>query len=120
VRATCKSEKWNIDDPACGHMAQAGENGCPVAHPTAGAACTNDGLVCQMLGGDLCVCSTCLGGPCLQDPHWGCAPPPTTEGCPETAPALECLYGVRCVESISTERKCEGGVWVDVPVACPL
>jgi hypothetical protein len=27
---------------------------------------------------------------------------------------------VRCVESISTERKCEGGVWVDVPVACPL
>ena len=129
VLATCKSNKWSIDDPGCGHMAQQGENGCPVAHPTQGDTCPTEGLVCQILGGDLCACSICLQGPCTMSPHWGCSSPPATDGCPETAPAtgtacstsgLDCVYGVRCVKSIAAERKCEDGVWVDVPVKCPV
>lgn len=117
-----------MTEAGCDHMAQAGENGCPVAHPSADAACAQEGLVCQMLGGDLCACAKCMGGPCSADPRWGCAPPPSTSGCPDSAPALgsncddeglSCSYGVPCVTMIATNRRCSGGVWVEDAAVCP-
>lgn len=99
---------------------------CP-PEPNVSGVCESDGLVCAYAGGAQCTCSSCLGGPCGEVPYWTCVPGPAA-GCPEKAPntgqscgpeGLVCNYG-SCSGGTVAERHCEKGVWVDVPVPCPV
>jgi hypothetical protein len=100
---------------------------CP-PEPNATGECTEqDGLVCVYAGGAQCACSSCLGGPCGQIPYWTCSPGPAP-GCPEEAPntgqacgseGLVCDYG-SCSGGTVAKRVCEGGLWLNVDVPCPV
>jgi len=127
THATCPDGTWRIAVSGCPPLPGPGEDGCPVTPPADGT-CSNDGLVCDMGNDLLCACSACVGGPCSTIPHWACAEPPSTPGCPSRAPelgsactdeALVCIYGVQCIAPVAAGRRCKDGAWVDEPIVCP-
>lgn len=89
--------------------------------------CSNQGLACGYSDGTICGCTNCPG-PCMSGPpHWYCAPPPSTAGCPSLAPnagtacaspGLSCDYG-NCATMNTVHAVCENGTWDWKPVACP-
>src|SRR5262249_23587693 len=78
---------------------------CPAAEPAQGTVCAGaEAAVCTH-GNDICLCSNCPGGPCMQEAVWSCSKPPSTTGCPAVVPndgeacsqvGLECTYGIVC------------------------
>jgi hypothetical protein len=126
THASCKDGRWEIGISGCPPLPGPGEQGCP-ADTSATGVCSQDGLLCDMKEGAVCVCGACLG-PCSIEKRWWCAPAPATSGCPTYAPALgsacgadgtACIYGV-CGTATSVGRKCTEGAWRDEPVSCPL
>ena len=120
-------ELWFVMDPNCMDWPPPAV-GCPPQPPQPGQ-CPMDlnGTLCLYPDDTQCGCTNCLGGPCGGPPQWVCVPPPGGS-CPSKAPnfgqpcspdGLECLYG-SCSLGTQGERDCDGGVWVDVEVACPL
>ncbi len=123
--ASCSNSGWQIPIGLC---APAPTLTCPTtAAAAANQACSAEGAYCTYPSGAVCGCGGCLGGPCSMNKTWHCDAPPTTAGCPKTLPnlgtgcltnGLECDYG-SCSAGDIAGRKCDGTVWVDVPMACP-
>lgn len=127
VHATCKAGKWSAPLPKCAGVPVAGQGSCPTSSAASGMSCAADGLVCDMGGGASCTCTQCPGGPCSTAPIWACWAP-QGGNCPGVAPDLgqscnvegvSCGYGL-CGGPTGTLRKCNGGVWVEVPQSCPV
>jgi hypothetical protein len=104
------------------------EEGCPATKPASMTQCPEEGKLC-LYDDDAtqCGCTSCFGGPCTPPPAWLCVDPPSG-GCPPEAPnfgqpcpseGLSCSYGA-CGINTQTKRDCLGGIWVDIPVRCPL
>jgi hypothetical protein len=130
--AACNAQLrvWKIQSPTlvdCGSSSPT----CPLAYASVpqGAACTNNGAVCDYDQGR-CECAS-GGGPIrLIDgspgTFWFCQDPRTT-GCPSRRPALgstcagnlTCDYGTCSVEG-GTAEGCISGTWVPAFVGCPL
>ncbi len=101
---------------------------CPSSPASLSGNCEPAGAICDYDDGTLCSCSLCHGGPCHATATWGCAPPPSTAGCPPIAPnegttcasdGLECVYGDACFGS-GARAECAGGSWSWVAPLCPL
>ncbi len=129
MSATCVDGSWQVVAAKCKGLSAPGMDGCPATKDASGD-CPTEGLLCDMGGGAICACGSCVGGPCSMTPHWGCqGSPPNPELCPAVLPnlgahpctssATPCVYGV-CGTATSAGRICKAGVWQDDPVACPL
>jgi hypothetical protein len=124
--ATCTNTGWEIGLTGCPPPPTVT---CPATATAAeGQSCTKEGAICTYSGGTVvCGCSACAGGPCGTNPTWHCAQPPIDGRCPKLMPNLgttctvsgvECDYG-SCSAGTIAGRKCDGTIWVDVPMACP-
>ena len=124
--AICLGGVWSFPPSVCPVLGKGGENGCLADPSQSGSKCPTNGQVCDLAGDILCECNSCLGGPCMQFPVWGCSSP-VAPGCPAVAPdtgqpcALQegqsCNYGAMCSSTMAV-RICKGGVWFDQAVAC--
>ena len=130
VRPECRDEWACVSGHwAAGSVCQHYTN-CPPASPSVGSVCSNEGQVCDYADGTLCLCSSCSAGPCgPPPPHWQCAAPPTTAGCPKTVPndgskcsapeGTQCQYGNPCGPS-GALVKCTSGAWQwQMNIPCP-
>ena len=128
THAICEGNgKWSVAAVKCQSTSPAGQNGCPSDVSASGSMCDPklEGKVCDMGGSATCLCSSCLGGPCMQLPRWGCASAPALP-CPALAPnqgqpcpseGAICNYGVIC-SSTGARKLCKGGVWENDLIAC--
>jgi len=123
--AKCTSSGWSSGVGACPPPPT---TTCPTTLADAeGKACTVIGAYCTY-GERTCGCGNCFGGPCGTDAKWVCDPKNDDPACPAKLPNLgvactkagsKCTYGSCAVGNIAG-RECKGGVWVDVPMACPV
>jgi hypothetical protein len=123
--ATCSNGSWSVGKGVCPPSPTAT---CPAsAVAAAGQACSPDGAFCTY-GNVICGCSACGAGPCGLDATWHCDAPPADPRCPRAVPnlgracsndGLSCTYG-SCGAGDIAGRKCENGVWIDQPSACPV
>ncbi len=111
---------------------------CPMVVPQHGSGCDRSVYtdMCAYGAGTFCTCTKCLSSADCQSGQdlWGCVSAPD-EPCPVQAPllghacseeGLACAYGACWLELSSAEgselltttRVCEGGLWVDQPLAC--
>ena len=121
----CNGGKWTTTKSVCPHYTN-----CPASPPTVGTVCSTEAQVCDYANGTLCLCSSCSAGPCgAPPPHWQCAPPPTTAGCPALVPndgsacgapeGTKCQYGNPCGPS-GAIVSCKGGAWTwQTNIPCP-
>ncbi len=118
---------WFVMDPNCTSWPPPAVQCPPEPLPPGPCSEEQNGTICLYPDDTQCGCTNCLGGPCGGQPQWICVPPPGG-GCPSAAPTfgqpcspegLECLYG-SCALGTQGERDCDGGVWVDVEIMCPL
>lgn len=123
--ATCSGTGWQLPIGVCPPMPT---TTCPAtAADAANKSCSAEGAYCSYPSGAICGCGGCLGGPCSTNKTWHCDAPPANAACPRalpnlgtacTTPSLDCMYG-SCSAGNIADRKCEGGVWIDQPTACP-
>lgn len=121
----CNAGKWTTTKSVCQHY-----TACPSAPPSVGSVCSKESMVCDYPDGTLCLCASCVGGPCSPPPpHWQCALPPTTPGCPAIVPndgsacsaaeGTKCVYGNVCGPS-GASVTCSGGAWKwEKQIPCP-
>jgi hypothetical protein len=123
---TCSGGTWLTTKSFCQDPPP---DACAPAEPQNGVDCTaSNGATCTY-GDDICTCSLCPGGPCMQNPTWVCSKPPTNPGCPPVvpndgtacdAPAADCTYGMPCGGS-GMHVTCKNGTWLwDLNMECPL
>ncbi|MFT3773823.1 MAG: hypothetical protein QM820_51290 [Minicystis sp.] len=121
----CNNGFWSTTGNLC---IEPPPDACNLAEPTSNSMCgDNEGAVCTY-GPDICVCTSCAGGPCMQNAAWFCAKAPTGN-CPPIVPndgtvcdqpGAVCSYGLFC-SATGTQAKCMNGLWKwDNDVACPL
>jgi hypothetical protein len=123
--ATCSGMGWQLPIGGCPPLPT---TTCPAtAADAANKSCNTEGAYCSYPSGVVCGCGGCLGGPCSTNKTWHCDAPPANAACPRTlpnlgtactTPSLDCMYG-SCSAGDIADRKCEGGVWIDQPTACP-
>lgn len=126
LRATCGATGWEPLDPGCMSF-PADDPKCPDAQPSGACDVMTDAKLC-VYGEPFCGCTECAGGgPCGGKGEWVCALPPSPP-CPPIAPKLgspctedklACVYGA-CALGTAGGRTCEGGVWTEDIVNCPL
>ncbi len=139
IVATCMQSQWQVVSPAVSNMGAPSDScsttpapGCPSTFSAVpqGATCSNNTLVCDYPQAR-CACTE-GGGPIRVGldggvvTFWACQDP-TTSGCPIPRPRLgsactgdvTCDYG-SCTVPGGTAEACEGGVWQETAVGCPL
>ncbi|APR83908.1 Hypothetical protein A7982_09257 [Minicystis rosea] len=129
VRPDCRREwfctdgKWVTAKNLC---LEPPAGACVPAEPAQSTLCEDEGAACTY-GNDFCVCSSCTGGPCMQNAVWTCFKPPS--GCPAIVPndgtvcqtpGATCTYGSPC-SAFGAKAVCENGLWKwDSEQVCPL
>jgi hypothetical protein len=122
---SCTNQGWREAQGSCADLTSF----CPAAQPD-GSVCTpiNDPSqngYCAYAGDVLCLCP-CVGTRACGPGNWVCHSPPTTDGCPATAPnlgsacsaqGLQCSYGDPC-DGYGTDLYCRAGTWQHGFVAC--
>lgn len=138
-KITCGVNGWEtIPEASCMNFDPAYAT-CPMMMPQHGTLCdpSEYDSLCDYGGGSYCACSRCLAtDDCSgSTAYWGCVQ--VAEGCPEDAPLLGhacgqegqvCEYGACWLEStyangaefLSTRRTCQGGIWVEESLGCPV
>jgi hypothetical protein len=123
--ATCTTDGWLNQAPGCSSTPPPDPK-CPMMEPSGACDVATDPSLC-VYGDDVCGCSDCLGGPCGGQAEWVCVTPPR-QPCPATPPKIgnpcpdegaSCIYG-SCSLTYLAGRVCQGGLWADDGVACPL
>jgi hypothetical protein len=127
TRVTCTDAGWSVQSPNCPSDPPPDPN-CPPSPPQGDCAVATDPGLCAYDESTLCGCSDCLGGPCGGQAQWVCAPAPEPP-CPAIAPrlgdpcadeALICQYGSCAIGQVLAGRRCDGGLWIDEGIPCPL
>ena len=125
MQASCEAAAWQLSFARCPPLPGSGEQGCPTQISSATGECSQEGLLCDMGGGAVCACGTCLGS-CTPFARWVCRAPPATPECPPVAPRTGaacsspdqlCAYGV-CATPTHAWRTCRNGAWLGEPGIC--